>query len=91
MDEKKRNNNYKYCVVPECKNTSLTAPDKVFITLPKDEKARKLWQQSMRRTDFLSSKSRKYCCEDHFNVRFFFNDLRGICVSFNTSKKTRLF
>ncbi|XP_018575991.1 uncharacterized protein LOC108914628 [Anoplophora glabripennis] len=66
MDTKKKY--YKYCIVPGCKNTSVSTPNKIFISLPSDENVRKLWQQSMRREKFVSNKGTKFCCEDHFNV-----------------------
>lgn len=73
----KKGTSYKTCVVPECANTSVTALDKLFISLPKDQKARRAWQRAMRRVDFVSDKGSRYCCEDHFNV------------SFNNSKRSR--
>ncbi|KAF2895971.1 hypothetical protein ILUMI_10202 [Ignelater luminosus] len=59
----------KYCAVPECTNTSLKTPNKIFISIPKDNKKRISWQRAMRRAQFLSPKSHKYCCEDHFNLK----------------------
>ncbi|XP_023016975.2 uncharacterized protein [Leptinotarsa decemlineata] len=59
---------YKYCIVPKCKNSSVNAPDKIFISLPSNLKSRKLWQRAMRRADFVSVKGTHFCCEDHFNV-----------------------
>lgn len=58
---------YKYCVVPKCKSTSSSTPDKLFFHVPTDKKARKKWCSVMKR-DPLSSKSTHYCCEDHFDV-----------------------
>lgn len=68
---------YKYCIVPHCTSTSVTAPDKVFISLPTDVKARRLWQKAMRRTDYVGNKSNLVVCEDHFNVSTY--NLELIC------------
>lgn len=59
---------YKYYVVPKCQSTTVKTTEKLFISLPNDLKARKLWQKAMRRTTFVSNKGSKYCCEDHFDV-----------------------
>ncbi|KAL0895461.1 hypothetical protein ABMA27_011581 [Loxostege sticticalis] len=59
---------YKYCIVPKCTNTTVTAPDKHFFTVPKDKKTRDKWCKVMKRKEFLSDKSVRYCCEEHFNV-----------------------
>lgn len=62
--------NYKWCIVPLCKNTSITTPEKCFIQVPKnDEKLRKLWIRQVRREPKEFSKvSTIYVCEDHFDV-----------------------
>lgn len=62
---------YKYCVVPFCKNTTVTNPGKLFISLPKDEKIRKKWNRAAKRSKWrnqISSLSSVYICEDHFDV-----------------------
>lgn len=59
---------YKYCLVPNCRNTSKNAPEKLFINVPSDIKTRKIWQKAMRREVFVSDKSTVYCCADHFKV-----------------------
>ncbi|KAJ8913288.1 hypothetical protein NQ315_010955 [Exocentrus adspersus] len=59
----------KYCVVPECRNTSRYAPEKLFISVPFDPVTRKVWQKAMRRDVFVSDKSHVHCCEDHFNPK----------------------
>ncbi|KAJ8976202.1 hypothetical protein NQ317_018868 [Molorchus minor] len=64
----KKKNYYKYCIVPQCKNTSTNAPEKLFISLPSDIKLRRAWQRAMRRTDLVSDKGTRFCCQDHFNV-----------------------
>ncbi|KAJ8916908.1 hypothetical protein NQ315_013377 [Exocentrus adspersus] len=63
MSEKRR------IIIPKCTNTSTNAPQKLFISLPSDHKLRKAWQRAMRRSDFVSNKGTKFCCEDHFNVK----------------------
>ncbi|KAF5281935.1 hypothetical protein FQR65_LT14461 [Abscondita terminalis] len=60
---------YKWCIVPECTNTSIKTPDKVFLSVPSDEKRKKTWFQIIRR-DYRSVKpsSVLFICEDHFNL-----------------------
>ncbi|KAK4881368.1 hypothetical protein RN001_004687 [Aquatica leii] len=61
----------KWCFVPKCTNTSRTAPHKIFITVPKDIKKKKLWFAAARRAiSEVSEKSTLYCCEDHFNLEY---------------------
>lgn len=81
MEVEQIKKNYKYCIVPNCKNTTVTSPAKIFITLPKNIKTRKLWQKAMRRIDFVSDNSTKYCCEDHFNVSVFCNYINYIIIN----------
>lgn len=63
---------YCYCIVPKCKNTSVTAPDKQFIIVPRNAVLRKKWCEAMKRCDkqnaLLTCNTRRYCCEDHFDV-----------------------
>lgn len=58
---------YRYCFVPNCKNTNFTAPEKEFLCVPKDAKRRKLWYEAAG----CPSRTLKtgHCCEDHFDVR----------------------
>uniref|UniRef100_A0A8D8V2M4 THAP-type domain-containing protein n=1 Tax=Cacopsylla melanoneura TaxID=428564 RepID=A0A8D8V2M4_9HEMI len=65
---------YRYCVVPMCQNTSTTTPDKVFLTVPMEEKRRKQWFVAMRRSDFLQPKTAAYICADHFDLE---NDMEN--------------
>ncbi|KAG5867090.1 hypothetical protein JTB14_007100 [Gonioctena quinquepunctata] len=58
----------KYCLVPDCPNTSKNAPEKWFINVPSDIKIRNVWQKATRREVFVSNKSHVYCCEDHFKI-----------------------
>lgn len=60
---------YHWCAVPECKNTSVKTPDKLWIQVPTDLNIRKTWFKLARRDPTqLSEKSRLYFCEDHFDV-----------------------
>lgn len=73
MDEPKQSgSSKKYCMVPLCKNTTYTTPDKIFFSVPKNDAIRKKWCKAMRRDEKknvkLSSISTIYCCEDHFDV-----------------------
>ena len=68
---------YKYCIVPMCRNTSVTAPDKHFFFVPKNKKMRQKWCRVMGREERgnlrLSHKTSLSCCEDHFDVSFVYN------------------
>ncbi|KAJ8922821.1 hypothetical protein NQ315_007856 [Exocentrus adspersus] len=57
----------KWCFVPNCGNTSINAPNKVFVTLPSEYSRKLKWFKAAKR-DMPKSKSIFYCCEDHFNV-----------------------
>ncbi|KAF9419618.1 hypothetical protein HW555_003896, partial [Spodoptera exigua] len=61
---------YKYCIVPECKNTTIKTPNKLFIYAPNDKNTRTKWLKLAKRHDVdkLSTKSRMYFCEDHFDL-----------------------
>ncbi|KAK5648217.1 hypothetical protein RI129_003109 [Pyrocoelia pectoralis] len=59
---------YRWCAVPQCNNTSIKTPNKLFIHVPKDKKVRNTWLNLSRR-DRQSSNSVIYFCEDHFDVR----------------------
>lgn len=61
-------NSYKWCFVPQCANTTLRTPGKLFFHVKRDEKTRKMWFQAARRESNVSSSSVIFCCEDHFNV-----------------------
>lgn len=71
--DNKSRDSYKYCIVPQCKSTTKSTPNKVFVTVPKDTKMKDIWQQQMKRVEKISSSSTKYCCEDHFDVTHFKN------------------
>ncbi|GBM33434.1 hypothetical protein AVEN_55765-2 [Araneus ventricosus] len=63
---------YKYCLVPCCTNTTITAPDKIFLCVPNDRSKRNAWTKAMKRDNkknpALSTKSTHWCCEDHFSL-----------------------
>lgn len=60
---------YKYCITPQCNNTTVSTPNKTFIRVPENAKKRKLWLRACRRDPAsISASSRAYVCEDHFNV-----------------------
>ncbi|CAH0721279.1 unnamed protein product, partial [Brenthis ino] len=65
--EKHKQPTYKYCIVPECKNTIRNAPDKVFFLVPRGIEIRRQWCKIIKR-DRISPSTPLYCCEDHFNV-----------------------
>ncbi|XP_037963539.2 uncharacterized protein LOC119691085 [Plutella xylostella] len=65
--EKSKKEPYKYCIVPSCRNTTRSAPDKVFFCGPRDADQKRKWCKIMNR-DMVSPSTSFYCCEDHFNV-----------------------
>ncbi|KAK4878062.1 hypothetical protein RN001_010568 [Aquatica leii] len=56
----------KWCFVPGCTSTSVSTPDKKFVCVPDDYTRKMKWFTAARR-DMPQSKSKFYCCEDHFN------------------------
>lgn len=60
---------YKWCIVPNCNNTSIQTPDKVFLTVPTVEKVRIIWMKAVRRDPKdIALKTVCFVCEDHFDV-----------------------
>ncbi|XP_060808187.1 zinc finger protein 267 isoform X2 [Amyelois transitella] len=60
---------YKCCAVPQCTNTTIKTPTKLFFSVPMDLNIRKKWFQLARRNpDALSPKTRPHFCEDHFDI-----------------------
>nr|XP_018912003.1 PREDICTED: uncharacterized protein LOC109040488 isoform X1 [Bemisia tabaci]XP_018917656.1 PREDICTED: uncharacterized protein LOC109044404 isoform X1 [Bemisia tabaci] len=53
-----------YCLVPQCRNTKLSTPDKLFFNVPTGA-VRKKWFSMVRR-DPVSLTIPLWCCEDHF-------------------------
>ncbi|KAJ8671172.1 hypothetical protein QAD02_002431 [Eretmocerus hayati] len=62
---------YKSCFVPDCNNTTVKTPKKIFVRLPSNELKHKLWRSAVE-TPEKKAKKTKYCCEDHFDLK---NDL----------------
>ncbi|KAJ8981825.1 hypothetical protein NQ317_003868 [Molorchus minor] len=44
---------YKYCLVPQCKITTIKTLNKLFIYVPNNEQIRKKWLKLARRDDFV--------------------------------------
>ncbi|KAJ8974139.1 hypothetical protein NQ317_007314, partial [Molorchus minor] len=61
-----------YCIVPQCKSTTIKTPNKLFIYVPNNEQIRKKWLKLARRDDVhsLSTNSRMYFCADYFDNFF---------------------
>ncbi|KAK5650115.1 hypothetical protein RI129_001144 [Pyrocoelia pectoralis] len=60
---------YRWCAVPQCNNTSIKTPNKLFIHVPKNKKVRNTWLNLSRRDrTSVSSNSVIYFCEDHFDL-----------------------
>nr|XP_026487263.1 uncharacterized protein LOC113394240 [Vanessa tameamea] len=65
---------YRYCVVPECKNTTIKTPDKLFFSIPTGAQKRRDWCTAMGRTRLLRPYTNYFCCEDHFDIE---NDMEN--------------
>lgn len=62
---------YKWCAVPQCTNTSIKTPNKVFIYVPNDKTMRYKWLTLARRDPkAVRLDTSIYFCEDHFDVSF---------------------
>ncbi|KAH9632794.1 hypothetical protein HF086_012619 [Spodoptera exigua] len=60
---------YKWCTVPECKNTSIKTTEKIFVSVPTNPKRRKMWLQLARRDPKnVLSHTNIFMCEDHFDM-----------------------
>ncbi|XP_063988529.1 uncharacterized protein LOC135168365 isoform X1 [Diachasmimorpha longicaudata] len=57
---------YKYCFVPNCKNTTIKTPHKIFVSVPKSAEIRRLWCIAAAYTGKLRLSSA--ICEDHFKL-----------------------
>ncbi|KAJ8685216.1 hypothetical protein QAD02_021009 [Eretmocerus hayati] len=64
---------YKYCFFPDCTNTTCTAPNKVFLNVPRDPAKRQRWFDAVE-SPGKSAKKSKHCCADHFDLE---NDLEN--------------
>lgn len=60
---------YKFCMVPYCPNTTVSAPEKIFMCVPHETNTRNKWLEATNRNwkDILPTEV-VYCCEDHFDV-----------------------
>lgn len=59
----------KKCFVPYCKNSTINSPDKLFLTIPKERTKRLRWLKAVGIPNALVGHG-KYCCEDHFQVKY---------------------
>ena len=60
---------YKWCVVPQCTNTSINSPNKLFVSVSTSPKRRKMWLQLTRRDPkSILSHSNVFMCEDQLDV-----------------------
>ncbi|XP_061725726.1 zinc finger protein ZFP2-like isoform X2 [Cydia pomonella] len=60
---------YRWCIVPNCNNSTSKTPEKLFIKVPNDIYMRNVWLElSGRDPTTLSTKSILYLCEDHFDL-----------------------
>ncbi|KAK9871716.1 hypothetical protein WA026_014167 [Henosepilachna vigintioctopunctata] len=60
---------YKWCGVPQCANTSIKTPNKLFVFVPKNKTTRNKWLQLARRdSNAILSSTVLYSCEDHFDL-----------------------
>lgn len=62
---------YRKCFVPDCFNSSSNS-GKIFIHVPQDPVRRQLWFKAVKGPRFYNPKGVFFCCEDHFNVSYFF-------------------
>lgn len=70
---KKAKINAKRCFVPRCLNSSLIAPNKLYLSVPKSMIPRAKWIEAVElgtgvKLLIKSHTTGYYCCEDHFNV-----------------------
>lgn len=61
-------NVYKFCFVPGCKNTTITAPNKVFLSVPNEPVKRKAWCEAAG-CPGKSLRAGSHACEDHFDLQ----------------------
>lgn len=52
----------KYCIVPQCCNSTVKTPDKLFFYVPMDPKIRKKWMTAVKRVDSIGPKTMAHCC-----------------------------
>ena len=59
---------YKWCVVPQCTNTSINSPNKLFVPVSTNPKRRKMWLQLTRNSKSVLSHLNVFMCEDQLDV-----------------------
>lgn len=62
---------YKGCVVPCCKNNTCDTPNKIFLSIPFSLERQNEWARALKLSKLPTSKDRRHCCEDHFDVSTF--------------------
>lgn len=71
--------NYHYCIVRECKNTSIKTPGKLWIRVPSEINMRNTWLKLAKRDpDSLSAETKMYFCEDHFDVSTYLKYIQSL-------------
>ncbi|CAH2090676.1 unnamed protein product [Euphydryas editha] len=59
---------YRCCIVPQCKNTTVTTPNKLFFCVPIGDQKRRDWCTAIGRIKPLQPNTNWFCCEDHFDI-----------------------
>ncbi|KAJ8982163.1 hypothetical protein NQ317_013948 [Molorchus minor] len=59
-DSCKMSSYYKYCIVPQCKSTTIKTPNKLFIYVPTNEQIRKKWLKLARGMMLIKANTIKY-------------------------------
>ncbi|KAJ8678420.1 hypothetical protein QAD02_014207 [Eretmocerus hayati] len=59
---------YKICFVPDCANTTINNPKKVFFSVPRDAAKHNSWRSALE-TPEKTVKKTKFCCDDHFDLK----------------------
>ncbi|XP_047542879.1 zinc finger protein 655-like isoform X2 [Vanessa atalanta] len=60
---------YRWCAVPQCENTSIKTPNKLFVFVPQKKNIRDKWLRLARRdTTAILPSTHLYFCEDHFDM-----------------------
>lgn len=63
---------YRWCGVPQCTNTSIKTPNKLFVFVPYKETIRDKWLHMARRDlSGILPNTQLYFCEDHFDVSIY--------------------
>ncbi|KAG6460089.1 hypothetical protein O3G_MSEX011777 [Manduca sexta] len=60
---------YRWCAVPQCTNTSIKTPNKLFIFVPYNKTTRYKWLKLAKRDlKGILPRTQLYFCEDHFDL-----------------------